>query len=318
MNSTRRGVYSIDLIWEVPLALVSFLCFQCVRWLLWQLADHYVRLHPDHALQWQPYSREFVNKPGALPILMTTAPRWNPHAVIGTVGPFQVKQTIHVDTAAARTSAELWTIVLYSYPKRKTVGLLSSLNASGAGWELFTAIPGRYGLGLRYYRWKERVQFPAIRVDGVDCIAQKEVPADINGFYDDLIKRQSFLYYTLHYYVYTMLRCRSLLPKAFVERQYLPVGNPETRFYYGAIEAGERLQFRVDPSLFQAYDVYLTICSRQSFPVVWRQIGNSEESISPVKGYYLIRIHPNSARNDEGQSDIERQFTFCTRRAGDI
>ena len=93
-------------------------------------------------------------------------------------------------------------------------------------------------LGLRYYRWTEHVELPAIQGDGNDLVAAKVVPRDINNFYSDLINRRNLFYYALHFYVYTMLRFRRMLPSGFVERQYAPVGNPETKYLYGTVQAG--------------------------------------------------------------------------------
>jgi hypothetical protein len=51
----------------------------------------------------------------------------------------------------------------------------------------------------------------------------------------------------MHQYVYPMLVLRRHLPAAFVHAEFLPVGNPETRYVYGACRAGHRLRVRPFP-----------------------------------------------------------------------
>jgi len=279
-----------------------------VRWLLRRLTDLYARRHPDHAHQWQPFSGEFLNRPGVLPVLSTGAPRWNPHAIIGSTGPFVIKQAIGFHSAVARKSAALWTLVIYSYPHRETVGILSSFKASGKEWDTLDVKPGTYVVGLRYYRWKEQVEFPAIQGDSQDLVPAKKVPRDINDFYNGLFERRSPFYYGLHFYVYTMLRFRNMLPSTFVERQYAPVGNPETRYLYDTIQAGDHLQFKAPPAVLRDYDIYLTIYSRHSLPALWRQISDSQECVSPVKGFYLVRIHPRFREASDWKNEIQQQF----------
>jgi hypothetical protein len=143
----------------------------------------------------------------------------------------------------------------------------------------------------------------------MDLVPVREVPHDVNNFYKELINRRNPFYYALHFYVYTMLRFRSMLPSDFVEREYAPVGNPETKYLYGTVQTGDHLWVKAPPAMFRDCDIYLTIYSRHSLPVLWRQISNSEECISPVKGFYLVRIHPRSAEAGDWKSEIRQQFS---------
>ncbi|PYV39463.1 MAG: hypothetical protein DMG06_23100 [Acidobacteria bacterium] len=79
----------------------------------------------------------------------------------------------------------------------------------------------------------------------------------------------------------------------------------------GQFRQVDHLQFKAPPAVLRDYDIYLTIYSRLSLPVVWRQISNSEESISPVKSFYLIRIHPRCPEASDWKTEIQRQFAFC-------
>ena len=95
--------------------------------------------------------------------------------------------------------------------------------------------PGKYWLGLRYYQWNRDAELPAVRADGTDVAKPTTVPADINGFYRDLGQRSNVIYLALHYYVFVLLRYRRWFPASFVQRKFLPMGNPETKFYFEAL-----------------------------------------------------------------------------------
>lgn len=88
------------------------------------------------------------------------------------------------------------------------------------------------------------------------------------------------------------------------------MGNPETRFYYGALQCGEALRFTIAPALLATHDVYITIYTRDSFPASWYQIREARYTTSPAResGFYLVRIHQNvSAPADDADSLISIQ-----------
>ena len=113
---------------------------------------------------------------------------------------------------------------------------------------------------------------PAVLVDGQPGLALLEMPADLNTFYADLARRRSVFYFLLHYYVWVLLRYAAYLPQKWVEREYLPVGNPGTHFLYGHVYKGDRISVEMDPELLGTHDVYLTVYSRASFPLMWTHI----------------------------------------------
>jgi hypothetical protein len=277
----------------VPAAL-SFLLFRLVRSALKKAKLRYISRHPESCKEWQLMNAEFVRKPLVLPLIMTGAPRWNPHALIGTVGPIAVKNTIALHAPTARASAGEWFFVIYSHPDHKTIGSLSSLTDSGAEWE-FVSVPraGQYTIGARYYHPQVSLQFPEIRIDNASMIPSKRGSPDANAFYSELRQRENIFYRSLQYYIYAMLRCRDWFSRDFVQREFLPVGNPETEFVFGPIRAGEPLILNFDPRLFETTDIYVTIYSRCSFPIAWFELTASslrEPCIAQEAGFYLMRM----------------------------
>ena len=284
---------------EAPLAIASLGVFWMARGLLRRLVNLHVRRHAKDCDVWQRLDGAYVARPGVLPVLLTNAPRWNPHAFIASAGPWEVQRSIEIHTRTARASAGSWFLVVYSFPDRKAVGSVSCLNSSGADWEAFTVPhPGRYLIGARLYQPSAEALFPALRVDGAERVQPRLAPPGMNEFYSGLMARRRAFYYCLSSHVYAMLRYRRLLPRSLVERVFLPVGNPETRFHYGTIQKGECLCFRFNPALLDSYDLYVTIYSRHSLPVVWYRVLDPADSLappSPAAGYYLVRVQQRRA-----------------------
>ena len=285
--------------WEAVLisllpAVVSFGFFKTVRSVFGRILSAHLKKHPEQAKQWRLLSKESLQTPIALPVVMTTAPRWNPHALIATLGPFPVKQGIRIHVDAADRSAKAWTIVVYSMPGRRTVTSVGSIDGPvPGGWRTIPLSPGLYGLAARYYGWKSEIELPNIEVDGSLLVqAQRHSNAN-NDFYKDLRDRRGILYTGLHYYVYPMLKYRNWFSTDFVERQYLPVGNPETEFVYGILRPGESLRMETDAAILRSFDIYLTIYNRASFPIIWYRVTDAVHTTGGIaqKACYLIRIH---------------------------
>ncbi|NEP08926.1 MAG: hypothetical protein F6K14_01475 [Symploca sp. SIO2C1] len=258
-------------------------------------------------LEWQLICAEFFAKPIKLLWAMTRA-RWNLHAIVAIVGSIEVKESLSIDIASAQKSAKSWTIVVYTPPSFNTITSISSLTISEeTQWQSLQLKPGKYLLGLRYYHWSEQVEFPAIKADGVKVVEAKTInaPKDINKFYYDLIKRKNFIHVCLNYYVFNLLRFKQWLPQKFVEKVFLPVPNPETKFYFGALKAGEILQFKLDSLLFNNYDVYFSLYSRECFALEWYPITEQEKSTSPSPGkcLYVVRIHQKFPQQEAFISD---------------
>jgi hypothetical protein len=291
MNPVYRVVRNV---WEIPLSVASLAFYKTTRALIRRKLKKQQAQLPQTPT-WRPLSTKLLQLPGVLPWLMTTGPRWNTHAIIATSSPFEVKHSLALDVAAAKKSAGAWTLAIYTFPGAKTVAHIGSIQRPFAeDWATVTLSPGRYSLGLRYYHWADRVELPAVKADDQPMLAAMPLPGTINHFYADLAQSTTRFYRALHYYVFTLLRFRRWLPESFVVREFLPVGNPETHFQYGALEAGDVLQIALSEPVRAAYDVYLTLYNRASFPVHSAELA-ADHYLTPAglpAGFYLLRINP--------------------------
>ena len=290
---TRRSA-RLSPVLEIPLAIASLLFYRLMRSLMRPLIVLNARRNPSRTRQWSVLSGESLNNKLVLPGIMTTGPRWNTHAIIAAAGPFDILRSIAFDTEAALGSAESWTIVVYTFPDQRTAGHIGSRDAPFADRWVERNLPeGRYTLALRYYRWAVEPRLPALQVDGAPVVPELRVTTDNNAFYAELGHRRGTYYRWLHYYVFTMLRFRHRLPRPFVERELLPMGNPETQFRYGILYCGERLRVDATPDLLADHDVYVTVYTRDSFPSYWGQVKPTTYTTPPVTedSFYLVRIN---------------------------
>lgn len=255
----------------------------------------FLLINRDKAQQWRVFSPEVLSSALILPVLMTKGPRWNTHAVIGTAGPIKVKKRLSLNLSTIQASAGSWTAAIYSYPGYRTVGNLGSLQVTDANaeWESIDLQPGYYTIGLRYYDRQASFTMPVIQSDSTDAIPAQPVAASVNQVYETLKERDSWFYRSLHYYVYTILQLRDRLPAAWIRREFLPVGAPETQFEYGAIARSQSLKISLHATLLEQYNIYLTRYNRASLPLDWMQLQEPiyDESMAE-DGFYLLRIRP--------------------------
>jgi hypothetical protein len=275
---------------SVLLGVLSFAFYHVNRFLLRGAQGLNARATAKKAPEWRILNGELLQHPLALPIVMTTGPRWNPHALIASAGPLSVQRELRVDACAAHSSAQAWTAVVNSFPDLRTV---ASLGAGSGRSDRLELPAGRYTVILRYYEWTAAPRLPALEVDGKEVVPAAAIPPSTNEFYKDLKQRESRYYLWLHYYISVILRHEKRLPASFVRGQYLPVGNPETEFFYGPMRPGERLDLKPLKPLLNDSRVYATIYNLASFPLFWCRVSKSMESLDPVEGaaYYLIRAH---------------------------
>ena len=292
-----------DLLWEMPLALLSWGFFHLNKAVIARVYQAYLDRQVERSRSWQILSAESLRRPVTLPVLLTKGPRWNTHATIGTLGPVAVRQQLAVDTAEASRSAEAWSVVVYRYPDFATFRELGSLDTpSGEGPTVLLLPEGRYVLGVRYYGLSSSPRLPAVWLDGAQqgreqpeaMVASEPLPSDANRVYDTLAERTNFYYRALHYYVHTMLRLRSWLPPAWVRREFLPVGDPLTEFRYSWFTAGCRLEVVCAERLLREYRVLLSVYNRASLPVYSLAL---QETITTTPlldqgGFYLFRLRP--------------------------
>ena len=319
----------IWLLWEIPLAILSFIFNKIVKLVIGILFTLYLALNKSKAKQWRVLSEKMINAPLILPVMMTKGPRWNTHAVIGTLGPFKVEKAIAINTQTANQSAGSWIAPVYSFPGYKTVTSLESEKIdSDAVWQTIELTAGKYSLGVRYYHRADVINYPEIKVDGELFVDAYNVAPDINSYYNNLIERKNWFYFSLHYYIYTILKLRNYLPESFVRKEFLPLGAPKTYFAYNYLDEGQTLTIETAPEIVEQFDIYFTLYDRSSLPLSWCII-TEEKYILPSqnrKGYFLLRIRPKpefSAVEIEVESNLlaiddkNQHLAITTKRGND-
>ena len=278
-------------LFTIPLACTSFTLFHTVKWMLHRLRRRRDR-HQD-ALDWQTLS-EALRQRLALPYIMVTGPRWNPHALISHVGPFQLATSLRIKLDTAHQSAQTWTLIINHAEDLCPVAVIDASDVPREEvWYEQALPPGRYLAVLRYYEWTATPRLPEMTLDHQRRIPERAVAPNENDYVSGLRDKGGIFYACLHYYVLEMLRLRRYLPTSFVRREYLPVGNPETVFDYGDLRLGQCLEISSSQGIPAGHRLYLTIYNRSSFPVSWSEVRTLPHRTSPfaTKGSYLWRLH---------------------------
>lgn len=294
--------YNFSLILEIFLALLSFIFSKINKFLIGNLYTIYLTFNKKKANQWRVIDNNLVSSNLNLGVLMTKAPRWNTHAIIGTLGPFSLKNSLSIELKSAHNSAKSWIAIFYDFPSYETITSIESNQVNSAdNWQSLELKSGKYTIGLRYYNYYEQLVLPAVKVDNQELTSPQEIPNNSNNFYQELIKRKNFYFLCLHYYIYTILRLRKYLPESFIQNEFLPVGATDTKFFYDYLDANELLTIEVDQFTLNKYDIYITVYDRCSLPISWFQLENTKQTISPLsnKGYYLIRVRSENQSSDK-------------------
>ena len=311
----------IWLLWEIPLALLSFLFNKIMKLAIGNLFTVYLALNKKKASQWRVLSEKMINAPLILPVLMTKGPRWNTHAVIGTLGPFRVNETISINLKIANQSARSWIAVVYSFPGYQTVASIESDKVNYQDeWHTVKLPSGKYSLAVRYYHRTDTINYPAIKIDDEPFVEAFNVPPDINSYYHNLINAKNWFYSSLHYYIFTILKLRHYLPESFVRNEYLPVGAPATYFAYNYLDSQQNLEIETETVIIEQFDIYFTLYDRSSLPLTWCIITEPKYVLaSDTNGYFLVRIRPKPefsgtkiAVATEIHDDVQRQKLFIS------
>jgi uncharacterized protein DUF6208 len=281
---------------RIPAASASFMLFHAVKWLLHRLRR--VRERNGETLAWTTLSEVF-GRPLALPYIMVTGPRWNPHALISRVGPFQVEHSLRMRTDTAHAAAQMWTLVISRASDTHAVATIDSSRISrDHEWHIQPLPPGRYTGALRYYELTADPHLPALEIDNGRQIPERAVSPTESDYLQTIRHKDSVFYTCLHYYVLEMLRLRRYLPDSFVRREYLPVGNPETAFSFGYLPRGQRLSISSNLGIPEGHRLYLTLYNGASFPVHWCEVQALPYDAPPAEasGSYLLRLHSTLPR----------------------
>ena len=285
------------LVWEIPLALLSFVFYKVMKFIIGNLFTIYLAVNKNKASRWRLLSQETLDSALSLPVLMTKGPRWNTHAIIGTLGPFKVEQEVSLNITTANSSARSWIAVIYSFPSYKTItSLESSKISSDNDWYSIKLAPGKYSFGLRYYNRLDKITLPEIKIDDNNFTEAQNVPTDNNDFYHDLIQAKNWFYSSLHYYIFTILKLRKILPESFVRKEFLPVGAPDTFFAYNYLGKQQSLSLEFTQDIIDNCHIYFNLYDRSSLPLSWCEISTTEYNLNlaipKTNGYYLLRIRP--------------------------
>ncbi|MGK7921459.1 MAG: DUF6208 family protein [Trichodesmium sp.] len=293
----REKFLAIELLWEIPLGLLSLIFFKSVRLSLRTLVSMTTNSNKKKVDKWLVFSEELLKKPLVLSSLLTTGPRWNPHVIAAGAGPFALKESLAIEISSCVASAQLWSIGIYKFPEAKAVKYIASDSSNlQEQWHELKLEPGKYTLGLRYYNWYDQVSLPGINVDGNLIINSESVDGNnVNNYFDNLIERDNTFYRFLNYYIFTLLLCQKWLPQEWVRKEYLPVGDPNNEFFYGFIYKDYSLSLKLNSLLLANYDVYLTIYNRSSLPIIYSQINTEKYTTSTMAtdSFYLLRLRYN-------------------------
>ncbi len=283
------------LVWEIPLAILSLLFYKVMKFIIGNLFTIYLAVNKNKASVWRVLSQETLDSVLSLPVLMTKGPRWNTHAIIGTLGPFKVEQEVSLNITTANSSARSWIAVVYSFPSYQTITSLESSKISeDNAWYTIQLSPGKYSLGLRYYNRLDKITLPETKIDDKNFAAAQNIPLDNNNFYYNLIQAKNWFYSSLHYYIFTILKLRKILPESFVRKEFLPVGAPDTFFAYNYLEKKQSLSLKFTQDIIDNCNIYFNLYDRSSLPLSWCDIAHTEYNLPAPKanGYYLLRIRP--------------------------
>lgn len=287
---------------DILIAILSFIFAKVYKFIIGNLYTLYLIFNQKKANEWRVIAHDLVKSNLNLAVLMTKAPRWNTHAIIGTLGPFAVNNSVSIELKSPQNSAQSWIAIFYSFPSYKTITWVESNQVDyKENYHSLSLPSGKYTIGLRYYNYYDNLILPTIKVDGQELTSSKQISSDSNSFYDNLISRKNWLFLAIHYYIYTILRWRKFLPTSFVQNEFLPVGATDTKFYYDYLDKNEFIQLKTTQQTLNKYDIYVTLYDRSSLPVSSFRVTDIQQNSIALKnkGYYLIRVRRDEQLEDK-------------------
>lgn len=295
----------IALLWRIPGFFFSIAFYRSTRFIILSVmgAKFKKMLKEGRSMGWVAYS-ETMSIPGAIPYMMCTTSRWNPHAPLGMFGPFLVKNNIDIQLESANKSAAAWIITIYR-GDFEIVKVLFPGNTDESDWIHLDLPEDKYMILVRYYGFHGNTLFPGVMADGKAVVEERDVGNEYQKGNDFIKKytlnKKGIYYFFTQYYVFQLLRWQKLLPPDVVRRIYLPVGDPQQTCYrYGVLEKNEQLNITFDESLLSRAKVYVTYCNRWGFPYHWDDVEGSDfNSMVFRQGVvYLIRVVNYSSDKD--------------------
>jgi hypothetical protein len=291
------------------IAAVSYWFYRLARAeMQWLVRRHYKLLLSNGARQkWKTISED-LEMPGRLHVISVLAPRWNCHALLASMSPIWVGQSMTLELAGFGSQADAWSLILYddSLNVREWIGS-ATIKERTVTWHLN---PAAYTLSLRYYVDGDDIEVPTVIIDGSVRIVGGKIAGERLRYKRHLetIRNRDGLYFRLlHYYMFYYLS-RQRKSEGWLRQQFLPVGNPDTEWHYGHLDVGEMLTIHCDEACQQTYNVYACFYNWASFPVEWQTIRTLEWCSGPFEqavGYAIRRV-------ERGNSDSLRrsELTF--------
>jgi len=265
----------------------------------WQQSETQSKSNSDIA--WHSLSRWLTKGKSNLLAMMMMGPRWNCNATLAISDMFYVENEIDIDIQTANSSAKFWTAVVYDM-NFKTIAYLGNDKDNMNDTNMTLALPtGHYFIAIRYYETSIESEFPRVNIDAnaaIDAVTTKEERVEYEKYLEGLSNYRSFLFLAMHYHAYAFLKNRQSLRADWVNQVYLPVGNPETKFTYGTVKKGQKIQ--VASVEYPQKRTYISVYNKASLPVYWGELFEGQETPAiPVSGTYAIRQIANRSISDE-------------------
>jgi hypothetical protein len=301
LDALVGGGMSLHLaICEAPLALLSYMTYEPLKYLLRPLVEMHTSAQAQRESKW--VDRLYMNfvdpapRPyGAALAAISWGPRWNTHTNV---------HFLHVEMPASgvaafevenvRLAGFSWQIIAYD-DRQGVVGRVA-MAVDGPDWlTLKVSSHETARLSIRPYIFGERtsVLLPRVRLNGQDVAGRVEFARDRLAFNHTLRKYRHPIVWPLQWHVYPLLCCRTWLPPELVRRIYLPVGNPETQWLYGPVHEGFALHLVVAHHVLTDHLVFCTVYDRASFPTL--ACGSVEKTVQTLEvcgedGFWAIRV----------------------------
>jgi hypothetical protein len=302
--------------------LVSYGVFSFINKVMARLVASKLLGLGQEPASWIPYSNGSKRVLG-ISVLKLYAHRWNCHAVIASTQVVRVQSEISVNLTAARAAAEAWTVVIYRNDgHHQTVATLGVSTATDAdGWvRVPVEAGGRYSAALRYYHCREGAEYPEVRCDGELLAKRSPVGNEVQAHQRMLegISQRTSIYNRFHqYHLLWALANHHRYPVLVLGKRMIPIGNPETLFFFGLVPKGAQVRIRLQPEQMKTNFVFVTLFNNRSEPVQWLELEKAEDASPPAlqEGFFLMRIHPKDGTPDPS---LEGAFVVVSHEGKDV
>lgn len=276
------------LAWALPLAVPSYLMFAGSRALIYQMA----RFSGARPQRWQFQTPETIEK--MVPLIMVLGPRWNTHAVVFNAAVlFRVERRLVV-RCPDPARVPWWSAVIRDRSRRTHRHIGTTRLAPGQDAFELDLPPGLYSIAFRYYAFHPVAHTPAVEADGRTVLPRTPLPPGATlDVYEAVRGRTGPVYRALAHHVEPLLHLRAWLPDGFVQRTFLPVGDPNNTFLFDVFERGERLRIEIPSGWLATHRALFTAYNRASFPVRWFEVEAPMVETAPMAGdgFWLLRVH---------------------------